>query len=107
MDLAFSSLKGLKLWFWFKKSDGFFKKPQKNQWKPRPNVGSHKFTGHEHSFFQETPFPRMDLESNPFPWNGLGQILGCGFASQQGRVERQLQVTHRNLGFGYPGAYDA
>ena len=57
---AFSSLKGLKLWFWFKKSDGFLKQTPKNQWKPRPNVGFHKFTGPEHSFFQETPFPRMD-----------------------------------------------
>ena len=59
------------------------------------------------AFFSRTTFPPPWDPKNPFPWNGLGQIFGGGFASQQGRVERQLQVTHRNLGFGYPGAYDA
>ena len=100
---AFSSLKGLKLWFWLKKSDGFFKELQKTmETQTKCGIPQIYWTW---TSFQEPPTPHG--WKNPFPWNGLGQILGCGFASQQGRVERQLQVTHRNLGFGYPGAYDA
>ena len=87
-----------------KKSDGFFKKLQKTNGNPDQMWDPTNLLDMS-IFFKNHLSPAMG--SNPFPWNGLGQILGCGFASQQGRVERQLQVTHRNLGFGYPGAYDA
>lgn len=46
-------------------------------------VGFHKFTGPEHSFFQETPFPRMD----PILSRGTALAKSWDVASRPNKVE--------------------